>query len=466
MSEMNPMSSEKPMPRLWLALIPVAALIFFLYFSIRVYDISPHLALVAALAVAAAIGLRLGLRWGELEEGLIKGIRLAMPAILILMAIGVLIGTWIASGVVPLMIYYGLKLLSPEIFLPATCVVCALVSLVTGSSWSTAGTVGVALIGVAEGLSVPLPMAAGAIVSGAYFGDKMSPFSDTTNLAPAVAGSELFEHIRHMLWTTLPAFIIALVLYSFIGLGAVSSQGEGLGVAEMFSVLEASFDLNGWLLLPPLVVVGLISFRVPALPAIAAGALMGIVVGVSIQGVGMKEMLVAAQEGHTSSTGNARVDELLSRGGLESMFWTVSLIFCSMGFGGVMERTRMLEAIANAILSVAKGAGQLTLGVVATCIGMNVIAPDQYLSIIIPGRMYKSAYDKAGLHPKNLSRSLEDSGTMVSPLVPWNTCGVFMMGALAVNPFVVNLLTPVLSVLLAFMGWTMVRASGASVSRK
>ena len=452
------------MPSVRLALVPVAALIVFLYLSIRIYDISPHVPLIMAIVVAAGLGRRIGYAWKDLELGLIHGIRLAMPAILILMAIGILIGTWIASGVVPLMIYYGLKLLIPEVFLPATCIVCAFVSLVTGSSWSTAGTVGVALIGVAQGLGVPLPMAAGAIISGAYFGDKMSPFSDTTNLAPAVAGSELFEHIRHMVWTTIPSILIALLLYSLIGIGLSSDTDRPAGINEMFSVIESTYELNVWLLLPPVAVVSLIAFRVPALPALLGGSVMGIVLGIGIQESGVKEMLVAAQEGYVSETGNQRVDELLTRGGLESMFGTISLIFCSMGFGGVMEKTRMLESIANAILSFASGAGKLTLAVVSTCIGMNVIAPDQYLSIIVPGRMYKSAYDKAGLHPKNLSRSLEDSGTMVSPLVPWNTCGAFMMGVLAINPFdylpyaFVNLLTPFMSIVLGFAGWTMVKA--------
>lgn len=443
------------------ALIPVAALIGSLVASIQVLDISPHLPLIFASSVVVVIGVLRGHSWNELQKGMVRGISLAMPSILILMSIGILIGVWIASGVVPLLIFFGLELLAPAVFLPATCVICAVVSLSTGSSWSTAGTVGVALIGVGQGLNFPLPMVAGAVVSGAYFGDKMSPLSETTNLAPAVVGSELFEHIRHMLWTSGPSIVISLIIYAIVGINVDTDSGVGVGVGELLAALNRQFILSPWLLLAPLCVIGLIVLKIPAIPAVLAGAACGGVLGVVIQGVSFGEMFQAAQVGFVAETGVTQVDELLSRGGLESMFWTIALILCSMGFGGLMETTGMLQRIASSILSLAKSTGQLVTAVVATCIGMNIIAPDQYLSIIVPGRMYKESFDKAGLKAKNLSRALEDSGTLTSALIPWNTCGVFMMGALLVSPFsylpyaFFNLINPILSILLGFTGLSM-----------
>lgn len=458
---MSPTAPPQPRPaRLWEALVPVIVLIVLIRESLVRFEGTAHIPLLLAAGVAALIGLRLGYRWLDIEMGIIDGIAVGLKAILILLVIGMLIGTWIASGVVPIMIYYGLKLLTPAFFLVAACVICGIVSIATGSSWTTAGTVGVALVGVGQGLNVPLPMVAGAIISGAYFGDKLSPLSDTTNLAPAVAGSDLFEHVRYMMLTTVPAMLIALTLYAVLGWW---SAGQGdvdqQHVESIRQTIADSFKLSPWLLLPPLLVVFMVVLRLPALPSLLLGVILGGVLAGAIQRMPVGDILTSAQTGYVSKTGVESVDELLSRGGLESMLGTVSLILTALTFGGVMERTGLLSALANGILRLARGAGGLVSATVATCIGMNVLAPDQYLSIIVPGRMYRSAFDKQGLHPKVLSRTLEDAGTLSSPLVPWNTCGAFMgttlgVSALAYMPYAfLNLLNPIIAIVMAFAGW-------------
>ena len=453
-------ASEPREARLWEALIPVAILIVALAANLGLYGGQPHIPLVLGTIVACLSGLALGHSWRMIEEGMVKGIAIALKAILILIIIGMLIGSWIASGVVPLLIFYGLQLLSPEVFLVATCLICSVVSVATGSSWTTAGTVGVALIAVGHGFQVPLPMVAGAIISGAYFGDKMSPLSDTTNLTPAVAGSELFEHIRHMMYTTIPALVIALVLYSLIGLridGAGSNPGE---ITPIVSALEGSFNLSPWLLSAPLLVFLLVIRKVPAMPALIAGAILGAVLAVTSQGMDPGSFLQVLKEGYLSNTGNEKVDALLTRGGISGMMDTVTLILCAMCFGGVMECTGMLRVLAGAILMLARSTGSLVVCTAGTCLGMNVIAPDQYLSIVVPGRMYRETFQRAKLHPKNLSRVLEDAGTLTSPLIAYNTCGAYMsqvlgVSALAYLPFAfLNLLVPLISIAYGFTGWT------------
>ena len=460
-----PQPSHHKIPRLSVSLIPIFSLIFCLSIGISVFDASPHIPIILAAGVAVIVSIILGFRWKELQDSMTSAIGMAMPAILILMAIGILIGIWTASGIVPLMIDYGLRLLSPSYFLVAACVICAVISFATGSSWSTIGTIGVALVGTAQGLGISLPMVAGAIVSGSYFGDKLSPLSDTTNLAPAVSGSELFEHIKHMLYTTVPSMGIALILYTILGLQFSSGEGDLDRVNTLSLALHEHFNLSLFLLLAPISVIVMIALKVPALPAILIGSLTGAILGFWIQGMGVAEILTAMQAGYTSETGVAQVDELLSRGGLDSMFYTISLILCSLAFGGLMEGSRMLESIARSILRVANSSGRIVLSVICTCIGMNIIAPDQYLSIIMPGRMYKEAFQKANLAPKNLSRCLEDAGTLSSPLIPWNTCGAFVLGTLMVNPILylpfafLNLINPIISIIYGFTGWTMTPAN-------
>jgi NhaC family Na+:H+ antiporter len=446
-------------PMLWEALIPVASLSLLIGGAIIMFGADPQIPLILAAAIAGLIGVRLGHSWKHIQQGIVDTISVGLSAILILMVIGIMIGTWIACGTVPLLIDYGLKFLNPQIFLIATCLVCCVVSLATGSSWTTAATVGIALIGVGQGLGVPLPMVAGAIVSGAYFGDKMSPLSDSTNLAPAVAGSELFEHIRHMVYTTVPALVISLILYGIIGIFVIDGKSDSQAITQITTTLQNNFNLSPLLLLPPLLILVMAVYRVHALPAILAGSIIGAIMAITVQDLSLKVILDIGQNGFTSETGVASVDELLSRGGLSSMMFTVSLVLCALTFGGVMERTGMLHVIADRILKLARSTGSLVLTTVSTCITMNIMVPDQYLSIIVPGRMYRNAYKEAGLHPKNLSRTLEDSGTLSSPLIPWNTCGAYMWTTLGVFPFAyapyafLNLLCPIVAVFLAYMGW-------------
>lgn len=462
----EPKNETPRKPNLFESLVPVAFLMALLSIAIIKYGSSPHIPLVAGTAVAAIMAIRLGFSWQEVEDGIIHGITLALKACLILMIIGTLIGTWILGGIVPTMIFWGLKVLSPGIFLVATCIICALVSLSTGSSWSTAGTVGIALIGVGQGLGVPVPMVAGAIISGAYFGDKMSPLSDTTNLAPAMAGTDLFIHIRHMVYTTGPSLIIALLIYAVLGFQYAGNEMQTGNVTQILSTLQNSFTLNPILLIPIALVIVMVIKKIPAIPALLGGTLLGGICAIIFQESDIGSIINVSFSGYVSETGFAMVDELLSRGGMESMLYTVALIICALSFGGVMEKSRMLESIANSILKAAKSTGSLVLSTISTCIFMNIIASDQYLSVVVPGRMYKDAFNKRGLHPKNLSRCLEDSGTLSSPLIPWNTCGAFMFATLGVSPFVylpfafLNLLNPVVSVFYGYTGITMHKADG------
>lgn len=485
---MPPRPAPRP-PTLGEALVPVVALMVFLAASVIDLKSLPEVAVVtpllralaaipfagsvleasiptqipltAAAAVAALMALRLGWTWHDVEQSFLDGIKMSLGACLILLVVGMLISTWIVGGIVPTLIVYGLDLISPSYFPVAVCACCAVVSLATGSSWTTAGTVGIAFIGIGTGLGIPLPLVAGAIVSGAYFGDKMSPLSDTTNLAPAVAGSNLFEHVRHMAWTTGPSLLIALVLYWLVGLRYGGSATSLEGIRTITETLGRSYTITPWLLLPPALVLVMVVLKMPALPAVLSGAVLGGACAAVFQGTSLAVVLDTAYSGVTAETGVKAVDELLSRGGMSGMFGTVAIIFCAMCFGGVMERSGMLGVIAAAILRLARGVGGLVTATIATCVGCNVAAPDQYLSIVVPGRMYRDAYRAAGLHPKNLSRALEDAGTLTSPLIPWNSCGAFMAATLGVGAFAyapwafLNLINPLISILYGWTGWTM-----------
>lgn len=460
--------AEPRKPKVWEALIPVLALVAFLSTSILLFEASPHIPLIAATIVAALMALRLGYKWKDLEEGVVNTIKMSMQAILILMVIGMVIGAWILSGTVPALIYYGLQILSPAIFLTAACLICCVVSLATGSSWTTAGTVGVALIGVAQGLGIPLPMAAGAVISGAYFGDKMSPLSDTTNLAPAMAGANLFDHIKHMAFTTGPSLLIALVLYTVLGLRFAGKELDASSISVITDTLKATFNINPLLLIPPVIVIVLVVRKFPALPGLLVGAILGALFAAIFQsGVNLGGIIDNLHYGYASETGVEVVDELLSRGGLDSMMWTISLILCAMSFGGVMEKAGFLEVLAKKLLSFAKGTGGLVLATEVSCIFTNAVAGDQYLSLVLPGRMFKTAFDEAGLAPKNLSRCLEDAGTITSPFFVWNTCGAFMYGALGVHPAAyaiyafLNWINPIVSIFYGFTGITMEKAKPA-----
>jgi NhaC family Na+:H+ antiporter len=485
------MTTPKP-PSLVHALIPIAALVAMLALSVYLFgDYSSQgpnqIVLTLGAAIAAIVGVRLGHHWGELQKAIIAGISTAMVAILILLSVGGLIGTWLMAGTVPSLIYYGLELLDPQWFFAASCLICAIAALATGSSWTVAGTLGVALIGVSMGLGLNPAIAAGAIISGAYFGDKMSPLSDTTNLAPAVVGTDIFSHIRHMAWTTGPSFTIALVLFAIVGLGTdVTADASALD--ELMVTLDDNFNITVIALLPLVVVFYMAYKKVPPLPTILFGALLGGVLAVFLQPQGVlsladspdlptgmamaKGVWLALGSGYVSSTGVAAVDDLLTRGGMQSMLVTIWLILSALSFGAVLEHTGMLERLITAAVKRAKTTGSLVTTVVFSCIGINIVAADQYIAIVLPGKMYRAEFAKRGLDPKNLSRVIEDSGTLTSPLVPWNTCGAFMastlgVGTLAYLPFAFfNLVNPLVSIFYGFTGFTMVKTGESTGEAK
>ena len=466
------MKGERREIGLLMSILPVVYLIAALSFTILVIKSDaelPIIPIISAAAVAAIVAALHGHRWQEIEQGMVHGIMLAMNACLILMSIGTLIGTWMLGGIVPTMIYYGLKIMSPGFFLLATLLICSVVSLGTGSSWSTAGTVGVALIGIGTGLGIPVAMVAGAVVSGAYFGDKLSPLSDTTNLAPAVAGTDLITHIRHMVYTTAPGYLLALILYGLMGLQFSSESMASDKIEVMLSGLASNFYINPVLLLAPCIVIAMVAFRVPALAAILCGTAIGGFFAVVAQGSSVNDVINAAYhfENFFVPTGIKDLDNLLERGGIVSMMPTIGLIISALSFGGIMEKTGMLRRIAAALLARARSTGSLVTTTIFSCIAMNVVAAEQYMAIVIPGRMYKSAYDARGLHPKNLSRALEDSATLTSPLVPWNSCGAYMFSVLGVSPLAylpwafVNLSNPVISIFYGYTGITMDKVESA-----
>lgn len=461
------------------ALAPIMFLIALLginvlFFGDNTLGGANQVALLLSGGIAALIAIWHGHRWQKLFDGAVNSIASALPALLILLMIGALAGTWLLSGVVPAMVYYGLEVLNPTVFLFATAVVCAIVSLATGSSWSTVATVGIALLGIGKALGLHEGMVAGAIISGAYFGDKMSPLSDTTNLAPAMAGTDLVTHIRHMMWTTFPSFSIALLLFLGIGIfqGSTDSPVE---VAGLQAAIASKFTITPWLFVVPVAVIGMIMKRIPAVPALFVGSLLGGLFAVLFQshllpdvaglvdGGFWKSAYMAVINAMTTDiaieTSDASVNELLQTGGMFGMMNTIWLIICAMTFGGIMEAAGMLQRITASILSVAKSTGALVASTAGTCMLFNVTASDQYLAIVVPGRMFANEYRERGLAPENLSRVLEDSATVTSALVPWNTCGAYHAGVLGVAtgtylPFAFfNIISPLMTVLFGFMGW-------------
>jgi len=468
-----------------------------------------HIALLTSCVFAALVAEFNGYKWAFLEAGILASINRSMQAILILLLVGCLIGAWIAGGIVPAMIYYGLMLLKPSIFLFAACLLCMIVSLATGSSWTTAGTIGIALIGVGTGLGISQAWTAGAIVSGAYFGDKMSPLSDTTNLAPAMAGATLFDHIRHMIWTVTPSICIALVIYLIYGIKNSGGSGNLDVVESMKTVLTADFNINPALLIPPLVVILIVAMKLPALPGLMAGTILGMIFGSIFQGIPLADWPGLVHYGFEFSTfsdaftqaqtatnttfldmandefakfaaannlspdviAEYNVDSLMNgKGGMSSMLWTVNLILCAMCFGGVMDASGMLGTLAKAMLKLGKGVGGLVTITIVSCFFMNVIAGDQYLAIVLPGRMYKEAFEDYHLAPRNLSRCLEDSGTVTSNLIPWNTCGATMHKFLGVPQWgkggyaphaYLSLLNPLVSIFYGFTGISMLKMTDA-----
>lgn len=464
-------------PSLLDAIIPLVILVCLLSFSVMLFgsdsSYGPNqIALFLSAFVAVTIGLKNGYKWADMEQAMVHGISLSLGAVLILFSVGALIGTWLLSGTVPSLIYFGLQVLEPSWFYAASCILCCIVSLSIGSSWTTAATVGVALIGVALGLGMSPVVTAGAIISGAYFGDKISPLSDTTNLAPAVAGTDLFSHIRHMLWTTIPSIFLALVIFFFLGM-TDHQNTDAQKIQQISSDLQRNFDISLLHLFPMLVLMLMAIRKVPAFPTVFIGAMIGAIWALLFQPEVIERMRDSALSpmlgtgkllwatlatGFSIETGNKELDSLLSGGGMAKMTNTVWLIMSAMVYGAVLERTGLLRRFVQVILARAKSTGSLVASTILTCLATNILAADQYMAIVMPGRMYKEEFAARGLAPVNLSRTLEDGGTITSPLIPWNTCGAYMNGVLGVNPLdylfyaFFNLINPLLAIIYGYLG--------------
>jgi len=451
---------EKRDPYFWEALISILGLIIFISLAIVRYESDAHVPILLGVVVAAIIGMRAGFSWKEIETGMLNGITNSLQAIVILAIIGIMIGVWILSGVVPTLLYYGLKILHPKIFLPATLIICSITSLATGSSWGTSGTIGIALIGIGDGLGFPLPLVAGAVLSGAYFGDKMSPLSDTTNMTPAMVGTDLYTHIKHMTYTTGLSYAITLVIEIVFGFIYGGGQANLESVNQILSGIDAQFSINPLLLLPPAIVMALAFKKIPAVPGIVIGIIAAAILGVLFQGNSFGSLLSAAYGGYSSSSGVEAVDNLLTKGGFESMMYTISLVLCAMMFGGIMEKTNQLRVVVTVILKKAQSTGSLITATILTAIGSNLILCDQYMSIVMTGKMYAQAYKDQGLAPQNLSRAIEDSATVTANLVPWNSGGAYQTATLGV-PTIAYLpfnffcwITPIVSILYGWLNIT------------
>ncbi|OQD43319.1 Na+/H+ antiporter NhaC [Croceivirga radicis] len=458
---------------IWEALLPVFILVGMLAFNVFVYGDdalsgSNQFILLLGAAVAAIVGFFNKVSYQQMMDEVAENVRSTTGALLILLMVGALSGTWLISGIIPSMIYYGLQILNPTIFLAACVVICAIISIATGSSWTTAATVGIALIGIGEALGISLGMTAGAVLSGAYFGDKMSPLSDTTNLAPTMAGGELFSHIKYMTITTVPTVIVTLIVFIILGF-TIETTGTAQTDA-LLSTISSTFNVSGWLFLVPVVVVAMIVKKAPPLLALLVGTLLGGLFALIFQpeivakiGGGESLNLQTAYKGIMDAitvdvaieTDNNSLNDLFSSGGMKGMLGTIWLILCAMVFGGIMDGIGALERITKSLLKLAKSTFGLFASTVGSCLALNITASDQYLAIVVPGKMFSKAYEERGLAPENLSRTLEDSGTVTSVLIPWNTCGAYHSSVLGVGVAeyalfaIFNWLSPLMTLLFA-----------------
>ena len=463
-------------PTISQALFPIIFLVVLLTINVSVFGDdalsgSIQIVLILSSAFASIIAFNLGFTWLEIQQGIVKSINSAMPSILILFLVGSLAGSWLLSGIVPAFIYYGIQILNAKIFLFAACIICIVVSMATGSSWTTSATIGIALIGIGRALDISDGLVAGAILSGAYFGDKMSPLSDTTNLAPAMAGSDLISHIKYLSFTSLPSIVISLIIFIILGLNISDNIGSNNAEIISNSILD-KFYISPILFIVPLVVIILIYNKIKAVPALFVGIILGSVFALIFQSNLVLEVsnsssnswkalfsgtMVSLYGSISIDASNEMVSKLLSSSGMFGMLDTIWLVICAMIFGGVMEKAGFLKKIISIILNKIKSTGSLISSTAGTCIFFNLTASDQYISIVVPGKMYSSIYKEKGLAPENLSRTLEDSGTVTSVLVPWNTCGAYHASVLNVAtltylPFCFfSLISPIMTILFAYL---------------
>ncbi|CAM3358390.1 Na+/H+ antiporter NhaC [Nosocomiicoccus ampullae] len=432
----------KRKPTLFEAVLPIIIMLLFLSIGFGILKLRPEPLLILSSVFAALITLKLGYSWQEMMDGIQEKISLAMPSILILISIGILIGTWMIAGTIPMLIYYGVQMINPKYILVISFVVAAIIAVVTGTSWGAVGTVGVALIGIATGLEANISATAGAIVAGAFFGDKLSPLSDTTILAPIAAGSELYDHIKHMLWTTIPATILSLIVYFIVGLNVESKTIESPLAQNMIIELEQMFNWNILLLIPPIIILYGTIRRYPTLPVIIISSITAGIIAMIFQKSTIQDVFLSTVSGFnvdmvtkiqvTENDIMPEVLRLVNQGGMEAMTSVVLIAFAAFVFAGIITTSGSLEVIIEALLKVVKRTGDLILATVLSCMTMALVTGNSYLSIIVPGEMYKDTYKMKKLAPKNLSRTLEDSGTVIVPLIPWSSAGVFMAATLGV----------------------------------
>ena len=430
---------------IWEALTPVILLMLMLAYNIFfkdgawLGDYSNQLILLIAGGFAAIVGLKNKVTIKTMALEVLENLKSVFVPVMILFLVGALAGTWLISGIIPAMVYYGLQVLSPSIFLPASVIIAAIISIATGSSWTTSATVGIALIGIGSALGIPTGMIAGAVISGAYFGDKMSPLSDTTNLAPAMAGTDLFTHIKYMSYTTIPTIIITLIAFSVMSM-TIETTGSA-DVSNLLETIKSTFNITPYLFIVPLAVIALILLKTKPLIALGTGVILAAIFAVifqvdvlfKISDSNISAILTSIISGTSIVTDNEKLNELFSSGGMNGMLWTIYLIICAMVFGGIMDGIGSLARITRSLIKLADSIFGLFATTVISCLGLNTIASDQYLALVIPGKMFKKAYEDKGLAPENLSRTLEDSGTVTSVLIPWNTCGAYQSGVLGVG---------------------------------
>ncbi len=457
------MGSEKKQMNVWWALTPIVVMIGVMMVTIIVLDKDPQVPLIVGTVAAGLVAFKHGFTWAEIEEMMYKGIKMALPAIVIIMLVGLTIGAWIGGGIIASMIFYGLKIISPTFFLVTITIICAIVATMTGTSWGTMGTVGVAGMGIGMSMGIPAAMVAGAVISGAYFGDKMSPLSDTTNLAAGLTGTDLFEHIKNMFYTTIPGLLIALTVYAIMGFQFKTDAIVSEDITSIMNTLQDNFVISPWLLLVPLTVIVLVVRKVPAIPAILVGVFLGWLAHIFVQGGDVATAVGVLHDGYVIKSGNAMVDELFNRGGLSDMMYTVSMTLVAMTFGGILEFTGTLQVLVDKILRFARSTGSLVTATIGTAFFTNMTCSEQYISVVVPARMFAGAYEQRGLQSKNLSRALEDGGTLTSVFIPWNTCGVFIYGTLGVMAFdyapyaILNYTVPIISIIFAYTGFTMAK---------
>ena len=446
-------------PKMWEACIPVFVLLFTMVMGTIVWGIEPHVPLVLSCIATALMAAVCGYNWEAIITGALDSIKSAVEALLIIMCVGMLIGSWVWAGTMPAMVYYGLEMISPGAFLVVGAILCGIVGLATGSSWTASGTVGVALMGVAMGLGIDAPIAAGMVISGAYMGDKLSPLSDSTNVAAAAAGTPLYDHVGAMMTTTIPSFCLAPVGYGIVGAVVIDKDGYDPSLAQgIQDAIADTFNLSPWLMIPVLVVLYGAIKRIPAIPSLLLAAAFGCAIAMIAQGATLAEVLGALQYGYEADTGNAIADKLLNRGGIDSMMWTISLIMFALAYGGMLEKCGFVETLMGGLVKRVKTLGGLVASTIVTGIICDVILTDQYLAIMIPGRIFSGEFDRRGLSKSFLSRTTEDGATLWSPMIPWNGCGAYQSATLGVSNWAfmpwafMNLINPVLAIVITYLG--------------